>query len=186
MDVLSCGWYRSIWMPIWSCHASCTHLIFPISEYFNIMWCISSCDAFLPNLIFMWCISSISIFHCLLFHILVSSLIFFYDRSLDLLFQLMFVCIYRWNIFLWYISIVGKYLKWKNHIDPFILNEMIIGSPHILSSPSLYISISYFHLLIHCLLFHIHISSFHFFYDRSLDLLFQLMFVCIYRWNIFL
>ena len=58
----------------------------------------------------------------------------------------MCVCIYQLNIFLWYISIAGKYLKWKNHIYPFILNKIIIGSPHILFSQSLNISISFFHL----------------------------------------
>ena len=82
------------------------------------------------------------------FDILFSCVAFLWWSIIDLLFQLTFVCFnWRWNIFLWYISIVGKYLKWKNRIDPVILNKMIIGSPHILSSPSLNISISYFHLL---------------------------------------
>ena len=66
---------------------------------------------------------------------------------IDLLFQLIYVCVYWWNMFLWHIAAGSKYLEWKNHIDPFIRNDMIIGSPHILSSPYLYISISYFHVL---------------------------------------
>ena len=129
-------------------------------------------------LIFM-CYVFLLLIHCMLFHILVSSSLFFDDRSLDILFQLMFVCFYQWNIFLWYISIGGKYLKWKNHIDPFILNKIIIGSSHILSFLSLNISISFFMcyvflLFIHCMLFHILVSSSLFFDDQSLTFCFNL------------
>ena len=152
--------------------------------------------SYLPNLwifrylIFMCCIA-LMLIHCMLFHILFSPFLFFDDRSLDLLFQFMFVCIYWWTIFLWYISIACKYLKWKNHIDPFILNEMIIGSPHILSSLSLYISISYLHAL-HCFNVNsLYVVSYPFFslpllWWSIIDLLFQFMFVCIYWWNIYL
>ena len=93
---------------------------------------------------------SISYFHVLHFFDVNSLYVILYPffslhllwwSIIDLLFQLMFVFIYRWNIFLWHISIVCKYLKWKNHIDPFIRNEMIIGSPHIISSQSLHFDV---------------------------------------------
>ena len=103
----------------------------------------------------------------------------------------MCVCIYQLNIFLWYISIAGKYLKWKNHIDLFILNEVIIGSSHILSSQSLNISISFFHLLHFIDVNSLYVVSYPciplpLLWYSIIDLLFQLMFVCFYWWNIFL
>ena len=113
--------------------------------------------SYLPNLwifrypIFMRCISLFSI-HCMLFYILTSPFLFSDDRSLDLLFQLMFVCIYWWNMFLWHIAAGSKYLQRKNHIKSFIFNDMIIGFFYVLSAQSLNIWITYFHVL-HCILY---------------------------------
>ena len=105
-----------------------------MSEYFNILF---SCVVFVWSQFIVSCFTSLSLLSSSL---MIGYWIYYFNWCL-------FVCFYQWNIFLWYISIECKYLKWKNHTDRFILNEMIIWFPHILSSQSLNIWISYFHVL---------------------------------------
>ena len=106
----------------------------PISKYI---------DIWLSCVTFVWSQFTVS---CFIFLSLFSSP-FMIDHWIHCFNWCLFVCLYQWNIFLRYIFTGCKYLKWKNHIDRIILNEMIIGCPHILSSQSLNISISYIHML---------------------------------------
>ena len=83
------------------------------------------CSIFFLFVTFYW---SQFIVYCFIFLSLLSSS-FMIDHWIHCFNWCLFVCLYRWNIFLWYISIVGKYLEWKNHIDP----QYIVSYPYLSS-----------------------------------------------------